>query len=259
VNIFIIAIFGLCIGSFLNVCIFRIPRKLSIYSPLRSFCPNCQAQLAWWENIPVLSWLLLRAKCSRCRAPINGQYPLVEMLSAIAAVASYFHFGLTPTGVAVYALVAVLILVTFIDLEFKIIPNVISFSGIIIGCCLSIVSQFTHLFSWPLTEGTIDSLLGILGGGGFFYIIGIFYYAISKRDGLGGGDIKLMGLTGAVLGAGSVVPIIFAGSLFGAIAGILTVYIRGGTRHSEIPFGPWLSLGAVLYIFANVSFFRVFY
>lgn len=252
-------IFGLCIGSFLNVCIYRVPRKLSIMKPLRSFCPECKNQLSWFENVPVLSWVALRAKCRHCTKPIPGQYPLVEILSAIGATACLLHFGLTPTGFVIYALVAVLIAITFIDFEFKIIPDLISFPGMIIGCVLSIISQYSGIFSWPVTQSAFDSLLGIIAGGGFFYAIGLLYLRLSGREGLGGGDIKLMGVTGAVLGVKSVVPIIFAGSLFGAIAGVLTIFLRGGGRHTEIPFGPWLALGTVIYIFVNVPFFRVFY
>lgn len=257
-DLLIITLISLCIGSFLNVCIYRVPRRLSVIKPARSFCPACRAQLTTFENIPLLSWLLLRGRCRSCRAPISGQYPLVESASAIAALAAYFHFGLTLTALVVYLLCAALIVISFIDLEFKIIPDVISFPGMTLGLILGILSQYTSLFSWPVTESALDSLLGFLVGGGFFYLVGVLYYACTKRVGLGGGDIKLMGLTGAVLGIQSIWPTIFLGSTIGAAVGIAAVVIRGGSRHTEIPFGPWLSLGALIYMFANPDTFRLF-
>lgn len=251
-------IIGLLIGSFLNVCIYRVARKLSILSPYRSYCPNCKESLRCWHNIPVLSWICLLGKCSFCKTRISGQYPLVELLSAAFAFASILHFGPTITGVIVYILCATLIVITFIDLEFKIIPNVISFPGMIIGLLLGIFSQYTGLLNWPLTQDAFDSLLGFLLGGGFFYVISLFYYLCTKRIGLGGGDIKLLAMCGAVLGVSSVPPTIFAGSLAGASIGILLMVIKGSGRHTEIPFGPWLSLGALLYIFTDLSIFRFF-
>ncbi len=253
-----IGLFGLFIGSFLNVCIYRVPRKLSVNRPVRSFCPSCDKSLLWWHNVPVISWVLLRGKCHFCKASISGQYPLVELLSVAAALASYVHFQLTPTAFVIYVLTATLIVITFIDLEFKIIPNVISFPGMIIGLCLGILSQFTGWFAYPVTQSAIDSLLGFLVGGGFFYVISIFYYAVSKRVGLGGGDIKLLAMTGAILGIASVPTTIFAGSLLGAVVGVLTIIIRGGGRHTEIPFGPWLALGVIVHIFTDLPFFRIF-
>jgi len=250
------ALFGLIIGSFLNVCIYRVPRKLSVLSPRRSYCPNCKQQLSALENIPVLSWLVLAAKCRTCKAPISGQYPLVELLSSLAAVASYVYFGLTPTAGVIYALCATLIVITFIDFEFKIIPNVISYPGVTFGLLLGALSQYSHLFQAPITQSAWDSLIGMYAGGGFFWIIGEIYFRVTKTVGLGGGDVKLMGMTGAILGWKSVAPTIFMGSLLGSIVGIVLILVRGGNRRTEIPFGPWLSMGAILYIFADMPWFR---
>lgn len=250
-----LAIFGLIIGSFLNVCIYRVPRKLSVVSPARSYCPKCNTQLSSLENVPVLSWLFLGGKCKTCKAPISGQYPLVEALSAIAAAACFMRFGLTPTGVVLYALVAALIVITFIDFEFKIIPNVISYPGITIGLIIGAVSQYTGVFQHPISQSAWDSLLGMYAGGGFFWVIGEIYFRVTKTVGLGGGDVKLMGMTGAILGFNSIPTTIFLGSLAGSIVGIATIVLRGGNRKSEIPFGPWLSLGCILYIFTDINFF----
>ena len=138
---------GLLIGSFLNVCIYRVPRKLSVLRPYRSFCPQCENPIAAWQNIPVLSWLLLRGRCHSCKKPISGQYPLVELLSATAALASCIQFGFTLTSLIVYLLCAALIVITFIDFEFKIIPNVISFPGMIFGLLLGILFSI-HWLVW---------------------------------------------------------------------------------------------------------------
>ena len=257
-TILFVVIFGLIIGSFLNVCIYRVPRKLSVVSPRRSFCPECKHQLNWWENIPVFSWLFLRAKCHHCSTPISGQYPLVELLSAIAAAATFLKFQLTPTGLVIFLLVETLLVITFIDFEFKIIPDRISFPGMTFGLCLGIISQYTPWFTSPITESAFDSLLGFIAGGGFFYAIGIVYYMISKRVGLGGGDIKLMAVTGSILGVDSIIPTIFAGSISGSVVGILVMLLKRGGRHTEIPFGPWLSLGAIVYIFFDLPYFRVY-
>lgn len=258
-KLFAVTVLGLLIGSFLNVCIYRIPRKLSVASPRRSFCPNCQTQLTWYDNIPVFSWILLNGKCRFCRKTISGKYPLVELLSAAMAVATYIHFGITPTGVAVFLLLEALLVMTFTDFELMIIPNVISFPGMTIGLLLGIVSQYTLAFDWPITKSAWDSLLGFLFGGGFFYAIGMVYYLVSKRIGLGGGDIKLLGMTGAIMGVNSVAPTIFYGSIIGAVIGIIMIIIKGGGRHTELPFGPWLSLAAILYIFKVVPPLDAFY
>lgn len=250
------ALFGLLVGSFLNVCIYRVPRKLSVVTPMRSYCPSCKRQLSSLENIPVISWLVLGAKCKTCKEPISGQYPLVEMLSALAAAGTYLNFGLTPTSVVVYALCATLIVITFIDFEFKIIPNVISYPGVTFGLLLGAVSQYTHMFELPVSQSAWDSLIGMYAGGGFFWIIGEIYFRMTKTVGLGGGDVKLMGMTGAILGWRSVAPTIFMGSLLGSFVGIALILIRGGNRRTEIPFGPWLSIGAILYIFADMPWFR---
>jgi leader peptidase (prepilin peptidase) / N-methyltransferase len=250
--IFCIAIFSLCFGSFFNVCIYRIPRKLSIVYPQRSFCPSCNTQLSWSDNIPVFSWLRLLGKCKYCKAKISFQYPLVELLTFLAALATYFTYGITITSLIVFMLLSALIVLTFIDFEFKILPNVITYPGMTFGFILGICSEYLKVFDFPLTQGAIDSLLGFLLGAGSFYFIGEIYYLCTKKVGLGFGDVKLLGMTGAILGWHSVLPTIFSGSVLGAIIGLILISCRGGGRYTEIPFGPWLSLGAILYIFRLV-------
>lgn len=263
-NIFLPILVGLLFGSFLNVCIYRLPRRLSVVSPMRSYCPNCNRTLGSLENIPVLSWLLLRGKCKGCGQKISAQYPLVEILAAIATAGVYLRYGLNPTSVVLWVLVLALIVVTFIDLEFKIIPHRITYPGMTIGFLLGIASQYTELFRCspyqeicPITQNATDSLIGFLLGAGFFEVMARAYYFFTKRDGLGGGDVRLLGMTGAVMGWHSVPPTIFVGSFLGAFIGILAMVFTGRGRHTEIPFGPWLAAGALLYLFADLPFFRV--
>ncbi len=256
-TLLLIILTALCIGSFLNACIWRLPREISVNSPSRSFCTSCNYQLSWYDNIPVLSWVFLLGRCRKCKQSISGRYPLVEMLSALAAFACYLQFGVTPTSLIIYLLTASLIVITFIDLDFKIIPNLITFPGMIIGLAFGGVNEYFHVFTNPVTSGALDSLIGFLIGGGFFFVVGEAYYRITGREGIGGGDIKLLAMTGAILGWRSIPHTIFIGSFFGAIVGLLYMFIKGGGRQLEIPFGPWLALGVLSYIFfTDIPFFR---
>lgn len=251
----LVFIFGLCIGSFLNVVIYRVPRKISLVDPLRSFCPQCKTTLTWMDNIPVISWLLALGRCRYCKEPIPGQYPLVEALTGAAAVLTHLYWGLTPSGFIIFGLTSALIAITFIDFEHRIIPDLISKPGITLGFILGIAVHFGFHVDRPLTHGAADSLFGALAGAGFFWIIGWAYFVVTKEDGLGMGDVKLMAMTGAFLGIDSVAPTIFLGSLFGSVVGVLLIIIGRGNRKSEIPFGPWLSLAAILYAFTEMRIF----
>ena len=256
--IFIFALFGLLIGSFLNVAIWRVPLKLSVLSPSRSFCPKCENQLTWWENIPVVSWILLKARCSNCKEKISGRYPFVELLSALFAAFTAIKFGATPTAILIYLFCATMIVISFIDYDHKIIPNIISFPGMAFGLFLGCFTEYTEIFNWPITDGAMDSLLGFLAGGGFFWLIAEAYYLIKGVVGLGGGDIKLTAMIGAILGINSIVPTIFAASIVGAVFGIISMVISGRGRKTEIPFGPFLAAGALLFIFYDFEIFRIF-
>jgi leader peptidase (prepilin peptidase) / N-methyltransferase len=262
-DIFLISalLLGLILGSFISAVIYRVPREISLTMPLRSICPHCEKSLPWYDNIPLLSWLLLGGKCRECRHPISGRYPLVELLGAAAGAASYIHFGVTPTAFVIFALLLALIAITFIDFEFRIIPDVISIPGIALGLLLGIAAQFTeyfpcHFSTCVLTQSAWDSLLGFLFGAGFFEAVGLIYERIAKREGIGYGDVKLLGMTGAILGWRSVAPTIFVGSVIGAVVGIVVMLMSGTGRKTEIAFGPWLSVGAVIYIFGNLPFLR---
>jgi leader peptidase (prepilin peptidase)/N-methyltransferase len=255
---------GAILGSFLNAVIYRLPRKLSLANPARSFCPPCGKQLSWRENIPLLSWLLQRGRCSCGKEQIPLRYFLVELISALCGVFALNIFGLNATGAVIFALLLALVAISFIDLDHKIIPDKISYPGMILGLILGVVSQHTDIFSCspfqslcPISRGAADSLLGFIVGGGFFWGIGWLYFVVTGKDGLGFGDVKLMGMLGAILGVSSVAPTIILGSLVGSVVGIGAMIATGGGRHTEIPFGPWLAIGAVIYIFFDPGLFRL--
>jgi leader peptidase (prepilin peptidase) / N-methyltransferase len=232
-------ILGLLIGSFLNVCIHRIPKELSIINPPSS-CPTCKKRIAWYDNIPILSFIILRGKCRNCGEKISWRYPLVEAMSGILAALLVYKFGPTVEFAVLYIFCASLIVISMIDLQYQIIPNEISISGIILGF---IYSFFSPVFTWQA------SLLGILVGGGILALIALIYYFLMKSEGMGGGDIKLLAMIGAFLGVGGVVFTLAIGSIVGSVIGIILMLKDKGDSKAKIPFGPFLSLGALGYIF----------
>jgi leader peptidase (prepilin peptidase)/N-methyltransferase len=236
---FMILLFGGCIGSFLNVCIYRLPQGLSIVSP-RSFCPQCRSPVRSYDNIPLLSYLLLRGKCRSCGAKISWRYPLMEALTGAFAVALYLKFGLTLGFFAFFAFTAALLVITFIDLDHRIIPDVISLPGIAVGFGLSF---FLPAPSWT------DSLIGLLAGGGSLYLVAIGYEALTKREGMGGGDVKLLAMIGAWLGWKAVLFTLFLASLTGTLIGGGAMVVQRQGRHYAIPFGPFLAFAALAYLF----------
>jgi len=234
------ALFGAIVGSFLNVVILRLPEPgASIVFPA-SHCPRCRHPLSWYENIPLLSYLFLRGRCSHCEARISFQYPLVELLMAMISSAVFFRFGLSLTAIGLFLFSAALLVIIIIDFYHQIIPDVISLPGILLGFAFSFINSIT---SWQ------DSLIGLLAGGGILYAIALLYYVLRKQDGMGGGDIKLLAMIGAFLGWQSLPFIIFASSISGSIIGILTIAIQKKDRATRIPFGPFLSVSALLYMF----------
>ncbi len=233
-------IFGACIGSFLNVCIYRIPENNSIVTP-GSFCPVCKQSIPFYCNIPILSYVFLKGRCKFCHNPISIRYPFIETLTGIFAVLLFYKFGIGLTMVYWFVFISVLITISFIDIDHQIIPDIISLPGILI---------FASSFYF-LPEMTIkDTILGIFAGGGSLYAVAFLYFLIKKQEGMGGGDIKLLAMIGAATGIKGVFFIIFAGSLLGTFFGILImVYTRIADSKLKIPFGPFLAMGAILYIF----------
>ncbi len=232
-------IFGAVIGSFLNVCICRMPEDKSVVSP-PSHCPRCAYQIRWYDNIPLLSYLLLGGRCRGCGSRISPQYPLVELLNALLSLALFYRFGPSLTFLALLVFCSALVVVTFIDIEHQIIPDEISLSGIPIGF---LCSFFLPWHSWW------SSLLGILLGGGSLLLVAYGYQRLTGKDGMGGGDIKLLAMIGAFLGWKSIPFVIFASSLVGSVIGVAMMALQKKDSKLAIPFGPYLAFGAVLYIF----------
>ena len=233
-------ILGACIGSFLNVCIYRIPENRSIISP-GSSCPNCHNSIPFYLNIPILSYVYLKGRCKFCCHPISIRYPFIEALTGAFAVLLFLKFGLTPAMFFWFVFISVLITISFIDFDYQIIPDRISIPGMFI---------FSSAFCF-LPETTImQSFLGILAGGGILYAVAILYYLLRKQEGMGGGDIKLLAMIGAATGIKGVLFTLFTGSLLGSLTGILAMlYMRISDTKFKIPFGPFLSAGTILYIF----------
>jgi len=244
-----IFIFGLCIGSFLNVCIYRIPEAKSIVSP-GSMCPGCGNPIKFYDNIPVLSFILLRAKCRNCSAHIPLRYPAVEMLTGLFALSVFIKFGLSIEASVYFIFIATLLVITFIDIDHRIIPDLISLPGIVIFFIASLAVP---------TVSVKDSLLGILAGGGILFIIAELYLRITGKEGMGGGDVKLLAMIGALIGWQGVLFTIFASSMIGTIIGIIVMMIQGKNLKLAIPFGPFLSVGAVVYVFFGNEFINWYF
>ena len=243
INVLIVGLvfmFGMCIGSFLNVCIYRLPSSISIINPSRSFCPQCNSAIQFYDNIPVFSYLWLKGRCRNCKASISLRYPLVELMTGILAISILFMFGLTLEAVLYFVFISSLLVITFIDIDHKIIPDIITLPGIPIGLAASFV----------LPDMTFkSSLLGLLVGGGSLLLVAWTYSLITHKEGMGGGDIKLLGMIGTFIGWKGVIFTIFASSLAGTLVGIIVMLLKGKNLKFAIPFGPFLSIGAMSYVF----------
>jgi len=239
-------IFGALIGSFLNVCIFRLPKEESIVTP-GSHCPHCQKPIKFYDNVPLVSYILLNGRCRYCKESISIQYPLVEGITALVSLILFMKFGPTLSYLFYFSFVAALIVISVIDLYHQIIPDVISLPGIGVGLLASLaIPQISF----------IDSLIGALLGGGCLFIVATLYQWLFKREGMGGGDVKLLAMIGAFLGWKAVILTILLGSLLGSISGIIVMVSRGKDFKYAIPFGPFLSLGAVIALFYGQDLIR---
>lgn len=239
-------IFGAVIGSFLNVCIYRIPVGESIVHP-PSHCPKCGASIHWYQNIPVLSYLILRGRCASCGVRISARYPLVETLSGFLFALVLSRFGFQWATPVYWLFAAALIVITFIDLDHQIIPDVISLPGIVVG--------FLCSFAVPWLAWT-DSLCGLLVGGGSLYLVASGYQLLTKKEGMGGGDIKLLAMIGAFIGWKAILPVIFLSSLLGTLVGVPIMLATRADTKLAIPFGPFLAVAALFYLFFGQSVLR---
>lgn len=227
-------IFGTIIGSFLNVCIVRIPNRASIVFP-GSQCPNCGYSIRFYDNIPLVSYILLGGRCRSCKTPISMRYFIVELLMGLLTVLVSFHFGFSLVFILCMVFTAALVVITCIDLQHQIIPDCISLPGIPLGF---LCSFFLPWITW------IDSLLGILIGGGVLYAFALGYYLLKKKEGMGGGDIKMLAMIGAFLGWQGALATLILASIAGSLIGILLIVVKGKNFKYAVPFGPFLALGA---------------
>ena len=239
-------ILGAVIGSFLNVCIYRIPAGESIVSP-PSRCPQCGAGIRWYQNVPILSWLFLRGRCAACKTSISARYPLNEALTGLLFALVIYSFGFSPATLVYWLLAAALVVITFIDLDHQIIPDVISLPGIVVGFLCS------FFIPWV---GWLDSLLGILLGGGILMLIAYGYEFLAKREGMGGGDIKLLAMLGAFLGWKAIFPIVFLASFAGTLIGVPLMLLQKKDGKLALPFGPFLALAAIIYLLYGPQLLR---
>jgi leader peptidase (prepilin peptidase)/N-methyltransferase len=239
-NLLLAGLIGLCIGSFLNVVIYRLPRGLSLMTP-PSRCRNCGYLLRWYDNIPVLSWLFLRARCRKCGTPVSWQYPVVELITAALFLLVVW---LTPVGPLLFSrllLTCILVALFGIDLEHQILPNVITLPGIAVGVLLSLIAP----------PGIANSLIGVLLGGGILYAIAGGYYLWRREEGMGMGDVKMLAMIGAFLGWQAVLVTLVLSSFSGAIIGLLLMAVQKGTMKFALPFGTFLAIGALIAMLAG--------
>lgn len=230
-------IFGVLWGSFANVVIFRLPQGKSVVVP-RSACPKCSTLIAWYDNVPILSWLLLRGKCRKCKATISWRYPLVEFIMGLLFCLAFIKVGWSWLLLEYLVFFFGLVTVSFIDFDHMILPDRFTLSGIVIGLIGAALNPEREFLS---------ALLGVLLGGGFLWAVAYLYLVLRKQDGMGGGDIKLLGWIGAVLGVKSIPFVILFSSITGSIVGIAWSFkVKQGMKTS-IPFGPYLALAAIVY------------
>ncbi len=249
-------LFGLVVGSFLNVCIVRLPRGRSIAKP-PSHCPRCKEPIRFYDNIPILSFLLLRGKCRSCGEPISWRYPLVELMNGLLYVGILREFGWGGESLLIMAFCSALIVITFIDYDHQIIPDIITLPGILVGLTLA------PFFMYPLADvlpfnlesllphsghylpAFINSFIGMLIGGAPLFAIGWLWEKLRHVEAMGGGDVKLMGMVGSFLGWKGALLTIMLGALSGSVVGILLIVLKRHKMGKIIPFGPFLAAGAV--------------
>jgi leader peptidase (prepilin peptidase)/N-methyltransferase len=252
---------GACIGSYLNVCIYRIPRELSTHKPSRSFCPSCKTQIKWFHNIPILSYILLRGRCAYCGKHFTARYAVVELLTAILFTLVWFKFDITPgyrplglVPITSWALIPIywlmicgLILGTFVDFEHFIIPDRVTIGGIVAGIGLSLAVPALH-GETSILKSFLASAVGFTMGFGILWLVSVFGKMLFKKDAMGFGDVKLLGAIGAFLGWRAVFFNIILSSFAGSIVGITLILLKKREMGSRIPYGPYIALAALLWI-----------
>jgi len=257
---FIIFVFGLIIGSFLNVCILRIPVAESVVLP-PSHCPSCGMPIKPYDNIPVVSWLVLAGRCRKCKARISAMYPMVELGTGLLFLACYLVFGIKAEALKWAIFAALLVVLTITDLRERILPDKVNFVGFGLGVLLSLFTRpvdgtalwlANHLFTYPPPEAALsfaDALIGAGVASGLLWLVAEGYFRARGREGMGLGDVKMMAMAGAFLGLQRALLTILLGSLLGSLIGIAVIAIGRKGRDFELPFGTFLGAGAMLVVF----------
>jgi leader peptidase (prepilin peptidase)/N-methyltransferase len=260
---------GLVIGSFLNVCIARLPREMSVSVP-RSHCPQCKKPIRWADNIPILSYLVLSGRCRHCHKKISCRYPLVEALNGIVSVLLYQKFGLTIEWFIFLAFAGALIVLALIDVDHRILPDEITKNGIWIGIVVSVymgrpspfIARIWQLAGMenpnPRWVAFTASLLGIVVGAGLLWVVGEAYLRLRGVEGMGFGDVKMMAMVGAFLGAPLALLTIMLGSLLGSVVGLAFIRLSGKTRAYELPFGTFLGMSAIIAVLYGEDLIRLY-
>jgi leader peptidase (prepilin peptidase)/N-methyltransferase len=230
----LVTLFGLAVGSFLNVCIHRLPREQSLVWP-SSHCPGCQAPLGWYDNIPLVSYILLRGRCRRCGMRISPMYPAVELATALLFAGAFVTFGSVLLISRLVFGCAMLVLLV-IDLQHRILPNVITLPGIVAGFAFSLVSP----------PGWVSSLAGIVAGGGVLLLLSEAYYRVRGEEGLGMGDVKMLAMIGAFLGWQLMLVTLVLSSCLGSVVGLSLIALKKGDMKYALPFGSFLAIGAAV-------------
>jgi leader peptidase (prepilin peptidase)/N-methyltransferase len=261
---------GLVIGSFLNVCISRLPLDQSVVRP-RSRCPHCQAPIAGYDNIPVVSYFILGGKCRNCSEKISPRYPAIELLTGLVSALVYLKFGLGPEWIVYFGFCSALIVLAFIDADYRILPDEITLNGLWIGIVLSLFFAvpspiMTMVLRWIGVEGLnprvaslIGSVLGAVVGGGLLWIVGEAYLRIRGVEGMGFGDVKMMAMVGAFLGAPLALLTIMVGSLLGSVIGLAFMKVTGKAHNYELPFGTFLGLAGVFALLWGNELLRLYF
>ena len=244
---------GLLIGSFLNVCIFRLPRDLSVVRP-RSFCPACEQQIAWYDNIPVLSFLLLRGRCRKCGEPIPVRYPLVEFITGMLFSAAVFQWGVGPVAVKFCLFSAIIVTLVASDIEERILPDEFTIGGTIIGIVMAwfvpLGAGIAYLLI-PPSRGShlpsvVEAIIGAVVSSGSIWLVGELYYRLRKREGLGFGDVKMVAMIGAFMGLQGALLTLIAGSILGGVGGLIYILLTGKNASTyQLPFGAFLGTSAM--------------
>jgi leader peptidase (prepilin peptidase)/N-methyltransferase len=244
-QLIILAVLGLSVGSFLNVCVHRLPRDQSLSHPA-SRCPGCGDTLRWFDNIPVLSYLVLRGRCRKCRSPISIRYPVVEVSTMLLFVLHGATFGWTALLVPRLVFACAMVVLFAIDLEHHLLPDVITLPGIVLGLVSSAV----------LPPGLRDALIGVLVGGGTLWLVSEAYYRYSGHEGMGGGDVKMLAMIGAFLGWQLALLTLVLSSFVGSAVGLLVILARRGGMKYALPYGTFLALGALAASLAGDAILR---